>query len=129
VKLSRASFDAVAALVYLARHNGMAVPSHDIARSEALPERFLRKVLYQLVRAGMLNSLRGLYGGFRLARPAKSITLLNVVEAVDGPIAAASGAMDDAGALKRRLHAILELAAARVRRCLARVTIAELAEK
>jgi Rrf2 family protein len=129
MKLSRASYYAVAALVYLARHDDQAVASHDIARAEALPERFLLKVLHPLVRAGVLNSLKGPSGGYRLARPAKVITLLNVIEAVDGPITAVIEVMDDTSVLARRLQRALELAAADNRRCLARVTVANLAKR
>jgi Rrf2 family protein len=129
MKLSRTSQYAVIALVHLARQDGKVVASHDIARAAALPERFLLKVLYPLVRAGMLYSLKGPTGGYRLARPAKNITLLNVIEAVDGPIAGNAGARDDTGALARRLQAVFDLVAAEVRRCLARVTVADLAKK
>ena len=60
MKLSRTSHYAVVALVHLARQGGKAVASHDIARAEALPERFLLKVLYPVVRAGVLHSVRDL---------------------------------------------------------------------
>jgi Rrf2 family protein len=71
----------------MARHgDGRPLPSGAIAEAEGLPERFLVKVLTPLARAGVLESVRGPCGGFRLARPAKGITLLEVVEAVDGPV-------------------------------------------
>jgi Rrf2 family protein len=128
MKLSRATYYAVAALMYLARLDDRAVPSHVIARAEALPELFLLKVLHPLVRAGVLHSLKGPTGGYRLARPAKDITLLNVIEAVDGPIAGDVGARDDTGTLARRLQAVCDQVAVDVRRYLARVTVAELAK-
>jgi Rrf2 family protein len=129
MKLSRASYYAVTAVVYLARHDDRAVPSYEIAKAEALPEMFLLKVLYPLVCAGILNSLKGPSGGYRLARPAKGITLLNVIEAVDGPVTAVGVARNDSGALERRLRTVCDQVAANFRRYLARVTVAELAKR
>ena len=50
-----------------------------------LPRDFLAKIFQQLVRAGILRSSRGRGGGFALARPAHQITLLQIVEAIEGP--------------------------------------------
>jgi Rrf2 family protein len=86
MKLSNASGYAVSALAHLARHDGRLLPSGAIAEAAGLPDRFLVKVLTPLVRARVLYSVRGPLGGYRLARPAKGITLLEVVEAVDGPV-------------------------------------------
>lgn len=51
-----------------------------------MPERFLLQVLRTLVNEGLLKSTRGVDGGYRLAKPASQISLLDIVEAVDGPI-------------------------------------------
>ena len=129
MKLSRTSHFAVIALVHLARHDGQSATSRDIARAEALPEQFLLKVLRALVRAGMLLSAKGPRGGYRLARPATTITLLSVIEAVDGPMEERDP--DDGylpASVVRRLKTALERSAASVRRCLAKVTIAKLAQ-
>jgi Rrf2 family protein len=78
---------ALRALAFLARHEGGGpVASHAIAAAEGLPERFLLKVLKPLASAGVLLSAKGPNGGYQLARPARRITLLDVVEAVDGPV-------------------------------------------
>jgi Rrf2 family protein len=50
-----------------------------------LPNDFLRKVFQKLVKGGVLTSSRGRRGGFRLARPPAQITLMDVVEAIEGP--------------------------------------------
>ena len=82
---------ALRALVYLARHReGGFVSVEEIAGTGGLSESFLRKSLKPLVSAGVLRSARGPHGGYRLARPARSITLLEVVEAVDGPVRGAA---------------------------------------
>src|SRR5688572_22465237 len=89
MKLTRASSYALAALAHLARQKGgTPVPSHVIAKADGTPERFLLKVLKPLASAGLLRSVKGPSGGFTLARPAQDITVLDVVEAVDGPIRA-----------------------------------------
>jgi Rrf2 family protein len=51
-----------------------------------MPERFLLQVLRTLVNEGLLKSTRGVDGGYRLAKPLAQITLLDIVEAIDGPI-------------------------------------------
>ncbi len=56
-----------------------------LARAIDGPESFVSKVLQQLVQAGLVTSQRGTRGGFQLARPAANISLLEVVEAVEGP--------------------------------------------
>ena len=59
----------------------------DIARRRRAPSAFLAKIARSLVRAGLLRSLRGRNGGVTLARSASRITVLQVIEAVDGPLA------------------------------------------
>lgn len=56
----------------------------ELARHESIPPSFVAKILTRLVRAGLLRSSRGARGGFRLARPASQITLLDVIEAIEG---------------------------------------------
>lgn len=73
---------ATASLAQLAP--GSAVPAAQLAEHFDLPGAYLAKQLQALVRAGVLTAVTGPRGGFRLARPADQITLLQVVEAVDG---------------------------------------------
>jgi len=88
MKLTRAATYALHALVYMAtQENGKTpVASHDIAAARGIPERFLLKVLKPLVDHDLLSSVKGPNGGYTLRRPASEITLLDVLEAVDGPI-------------------------------------------
>ena len=62
------------------------VPSEAIARHQAIPSAFLTKILARLAAEGIVLTQRGVNGGIRLARPTEDITLLQVVEAIDGPI-------------------------------------------
>jgi Rrf2 family protein len=62
------------------------VASHDIANERGIPMRFLLKVLKPLVTQRILLSVKGPHGGYRLARSPSDITILDVVEAVDGTV-------------------------------------------
>lgn len=57
-----------------------------LAEAEGLPERFLLQILRSLVTHGILRSTRGVEGGYALSRPAPEIHLLNIIEAIDGPV-------------------------------------------
>ena len=57
----------------------------DVVAGAGLPRDFMAKVFQKLVHAGVLRSAKGRGGGFSLARPAHQITLMQVVEAIDGP--------------------------------------------
>jgi Rrf2 family protein len=129
MKLSRASSYALTYLAHLARTKPDApVASHEVAREEGIPERMLMKVLKPLVGAGVLRSQKGPHGGYRLARTPKQVTLLEVVEAVDGPLRALAEPVGKEGAaLDRRLQAVCDEALALVRERLAKVTLADLA--
>jgi Rrf2 family protein len=78
---------AVRALVELARRStGAPVPLLTLAEAQAISPQFLEQLFSTLRRAGILQSQRGVYGGFRFARPPEHVTVLEVVEALDGPI-------------------------------------------
>lgn len=61
------------------------VPTAELAAAFELPPPYLNKQLQALVRAGILTSTRGKRGGFALARPLDRITLLDLVDAIEGP--------------------------------------------
>jgi Rrf2 family protein len=88
MKLSRSTGYAVLAVGYIAQRQGQGVVlSQDIAEAYDIPLEYLLKILQQLVRANILRSKRGPRGGFSLARPTTKITMLEIIEAVDGPMA------------------------------------------
>ena len=66
---------------------GTQVAIAEISRIRRLPIPFVRRLVGQLVKAGLITSSRGSGGGVRLARPAAEITLLDVVQAIEGAIA------------------------------------------
>ncbi|MGD0917574.1 MAG: Rrf2 family transcriptional regulator [Thermodesulfobacteriota bacterium] len=59
----------------------------EISRDQKIPEPFLAKIFQRLSKAGLLRSVRGAKGGFSLGKPAHEITMREIVEAIEGPIA------------------------------------------
>lgn len=66
---------------------GARLSATTLARDAGIPLPTAQKLLQRLTHAGLLTSTRGAAGGFRLTRPAAAISLADIVEAVDGPIA------------------------------------------
>lgn len=87
MRLTKASAYAVIATVHIARHekNGP-VQGRSIADAYGIPVEYLLKILQQLVRAQILRSETGRRGGFALKRTPTRTTLLDIVEAIDGPV-------------------------------------------
>ena len=126
MRLSRASDYALHALARLAGEQAAApVASHVLAGADGSPERFLLKLFKPLVSAGVLRSVRGPGGGYRLARPADRVTLLEVVEAIEGPVRGAAPPVG--GPLDARLQAVCDAAAGLTRQALAKVRLSDLA--
>jgi Rrf2 family protein len=88
LRISRKIDYGLRAMIYLASIDRAAVvPFREIARQMMLPEDFLAKIMKTLVDHGLVRSARGPHGGYTLARPADGISFLEVIEAVEGPIA------------------------------------------
>jgi len=65
-----------------------------IAEQMCIPKTFLAKILQKLVKAGIVKSFRGAKGGCQLSRKPAEITLLDVIEAIQGPVAINACALD-----------------------------------
>ena len=100
---------AVRALAELARSGGAGpVPIGELARRRDIPVQFLEQLFAALRRAGILKSQRGVKGGYSFARDPSTVTVLEVVELLDGPLGAdAQGIFAEATAATR---AVLEAA-------------------
>ncbi|HEV2074708.1 MAG TPA: Rrf2 family transcriptional regulator [Thermoleophilaceae bacterium] len=111
---------AVRGLSELARRAGSApVPIGEVARARAIPVQFLEGLFATLRRAGVLHSQRGVKGGYSFARPPSEVTVLEVVELLEGDLGAEAA---DAGPIWRE-------AVEAARAVLARATIADVAER
>ena len=89
---------ATRAMIYLAclPEGGLALRS-EIAEAQHIPASFMAKILRSLVRARLLNSSRGVHGGFALAKATEEINLLEIVEAIEGPLSLIDCVPDPAG--------------------------------
>lgn len=87
MQITRQADYAVRAVLYLARLGSTErAATSTVAKEQHIPPSFLAKIISQLSIAGLLHTSRGARGGVTLAREPKEISLLEVVEAIDGPI-------------------------------------------
>lgn len=86
--INQATDYAFRAVLFLAKlGEGKVVEAQNIAKTEVIPMRFLLKIMPSLIKAGIVGSQRGVGGGYYLAKNPKDITFLDVLKAVEGPIA------------------------------------------
>jgi Rrf2 family protein len=73
-------------MLYIAMHStkDKNVGLIEIAENQEIPRHFLSKILQQLVKAGLLESMKGPNGGFKLSKKPNKITLLHIIKAIDG---------------------------------------------
>lgn len=87
MELTRKGEYAIRGIIYLAQQQpGKVSLISEIAHASDVPQTFLAKIFQSFAKLGIVNSSRGTGGGFTLGRLAASITLREVVEAVEGPI-------------------------------------------
>jgi Rrf2 family protein len=133
VRISAKTDYALRAAVELASTSDGTTPvkGEQIATAQGIPVRFLENILGDLRNAGIVESRRGVEGGYLLARPAKEIALADVVRAVDGPLANVAGTRPDAleypGAAQPLTDVWVAVRAA-LRSVLERVTVADVAK-
>ncbi|HMO83954.1 MAG TPA: Rrf2 family transcriptional regulator [Lacipirellulaceae bacterium] len=128
MRISRAATCGLLAAIQLSEsQSSPPVPCSQLAKLGDMPERFLLQVLRTLVNQGLLRSTRGVDGGYRLTRPLSQITLLDIVEATDGPIHPELPQVSGlTGPSQRKLAEALGDAAADAKKRLASVTLAQL---
>jgi DNA-binding IscR family transcriptional regulator len=108
---------ALKALTELGRQGGDSpVPIGELARRRGIPVQFLEQLFAVLRRAGLLKSQRGVKGGYSFAREPSSITVLEIVELLDGPLGGGA-------------EGIFEEAAAAAREVLGKTTVADIVER
>jgi Rrf2 family transcriptional regulator, cysteine metabolism repressor len=91
MKLSLRGEYALRALIVLGlNHGGEVVRIQTISDQQNIPKRFLEQILNDMKTAGILESKRGLAGGYRLKRPPEQITLAEVIRLIEGPLAPVS---------------------------------------
>jgi Rrf2 family protein len=85
-QLSKKADYGLIALKHLAQHSQVSVSAREIASEYRIPAELLAKILQRLVRKGLLLSHQGTHGGYVLARDPSKISIVDVIEALDGPI-------------------------------------------
>jgi Rrf2 family protein len=87
MQITRQADYAIRAVLHLSRlGSGQRASTSQIAQEQSIPPSFLAKIVSQLSVSGLLQTSRGARGGVSLAKNPKDITLLEVIEAIDGPI-------------------------------------------
>jgi Rrf2 family protein len=87
LRLSKKADYALIAMKHLAQHSGApSTSAREIAEQYDIPIELMAKVLQRLVRTGLLVSTQGTRGGYGLNRPSASITVADVIQAIDGPL-------------------------------------------
>lgn len=131
IRLTNLADYAVVVMTAAARAADPRLSAASVAAATGLPVPTVAKLMGSLTKAGLLASSRGVSGGFRLASTPEAITLADIVEAIDGPIAltscahdtASDCAIEDACAVKPHLSIVTRT----VRDALRAVTLADLA--
>lgn len=130
VRISAKVDYAVRAMCVLAAHEGdVPLKAEQMAAAQKIPLSFLENILVDLKRAGFVRSLRGQIGGYRLARPSSSITVADIIRAVEGPLADVRGIRPEALRYEGPATAMRDVWLANrvgVRRVLEQVTIADI---
>jgi Rrf2 family transcriptional regulator, iron-sulfur cluster assembly transcription factor len=81
---------ALHAMMYISAVNGKKLSTIDqISENEKIPREYLAKILKELTQKGFLSSWKGVHGGYKLAKPRGQITFLDIMEAMEGPLALA----------------------------------------
>lgn len=128
MKLSRTVSYAVQAVLQLAQlEPSTPVPCSRLATDGQMPERFLLQILRNLVTHGILRSTRGVDGGYALVRPADQISLLELIEAIEGPLNAdAPGQEALAAESRNKLLGLLRDITANTRKQLGAIKLSQL---
>lgn len=105
------------------------VKGDELARAQDCPVKFLEGILRQLRQAGIVASMRGAEGGYRLDRDPAQITVADVVRALDGPLAAVRGERPETAAYQgaaAHLQEVWVAMRASMRQVLEHVTLADI---
>jgi Rrf2 family protein len=130
MKLSRTVAYAVRATLQLAQNQSdTPIPCSKLAADGNMPERFLLQILRNLVTHGILRSTRGVDGGYTLTRPPHEISLLDVVEAIDGPLDSGDPSGEGLPAVSQeKLHGALQQITDNARQQLRAIKFSQLLE-
>ena len=130
MRISAKTDYAIRAVVEMAAASpdGHLVKAESVADAQHIPVRFLLGILNELRHAGLVESRRGVEGGYRLAKPAYAVTIADIIRAIDGPLANVAGTRPDALELSGSAAPLQDVwvsLRANIRAVLERVTVAD----
>ena len=102
------------------------VTSVTIAERRHIPEKYLVHILLQLKRAGLVRSIRGAQGGYVLGRSPESIMLLDILEAIDGPVLSPLPVDDD---MSNKLRPVWEDVSRNIENLLSNISLRQILDK
>lgn len=127
---AKADYAVRAALELAAAGDACPLKTEAIAQAQGVPRKFLEGILNDMRRAGLVVSRRGGQGGYKLGAPAESITIADVIRAVDGPLVSVRGERPPELSYRGPAESLLPLwiaVRANVRAILGEVTLADVA--
>ena len=104
LRVSEATSLALHAMALLTGDGSRPLSCHEMAEALQVSEAHLSKVLQRLGKQGFVSSLRGPKGGFRLARDPEDVSLLEIYEAIEGPVQFSNCLFREAGLQERAVH-------------------------
>ena len=132
MRISRTVEYGLTAAVFIAQNcEDGRVMAKKISGAYDLPTEYLLQVMQQLVRGGILTSKKGPNGGFNITRLAKDITMLEIIEAIDGPVIVPMNLAEQTGGkpFAKKVEKIFLNVSKDMKVSLAKVTLADMAGK
>ncbi|GAB4433874.1 MAG: Rrf2 family transcriptional regulator [bacterium] len=129
MRITNTSEYAIRAIVYMAKNPELSYSATELYPYLDAPQKFLAKILQKLAKKKILKSQRGVKGGFKLAVPLENLTLVDIIEAVDGEIALNKCLLTDYDCKREPkcpVHPLWEEAQIKLKEALNRKTIAEI---
>ncbi len=132
MRITNSSEYAIRAVVYMAQHPETSFSATVLYEKVDAPQKFLAKILQKMARKKILKSHRGVTGGFEIAKPLEKLTLLDIIEAVDGPIALNKCLLTNYNCKREALcpvHPIWEEAQEKLKETLTKKSIADIVKE
>jgi Rrf2 family protein len=95
MEITRETDYAIRCVLYLARGKGKVIMIDEISRNMAIPKSFLAKILQKLTKGNIVTSFRGVRGGFQFNRRPEEVSLLDIIEIIEGPVAMNACALEE----------------------------------
>jgi Rrf2 family protein len=86
MQITRETDYAIRCVLHLSKDPDRVIMVDSIARDKKIPKSFLAKILQKLTKAGIVKSFRGVNGGYKLDKHPSEVSLLNIIESIEGPV-------------------------------------------